>query len=261
MHPQTAKTKGVRHQKIAPRPTPSAPSPLAAIPSSQSNTPLPPRLTNRMASLIHLSRQIQSLVQGLSYRLFSTAKEWRDAQAHMADLRNTHTICQAQIDEELIHLGYLPSSFRPAYPAASKRPPKLLTDVANTKGPRTGGGKHKYGPTSPRYTVDKALKRKADKQASTLMSARPGKKRKYVADSDYVESDYESGYGWRGGRESIEEDTAPPPQAITCLAKIPLPKKVDERLRAWTWAAATANGGCGRQVVYSPLGARDRMLW
>ena len=284
------KTKGTRHQKIAPRPSqsappappsfatpqshpprppPSAPPAPITLPTSQPYSPLPPQLANKMVSLIHLSSQIESLSQALSYGLFATPSDQHSATTRMTTLRTKYTAFRSHVDSELTSLGYLPSHTNTPLPpssssSSSKQPPKLITNVSKTPSPYTAWHKHKYGPTSPKYTVDKALKRKAEKMASTPGGMRAGKKQRGEVESDYVETDCEGEEEekkkkTKGGKVE-EEDTRSPPGPILA-AVVPLAGDERRRMRGWNWAGAVKRGGCGREVVESPMGTRRVGVW
>ena len=134
------KTKGTRHQKIAPRPSqsappappsfatpqshpprppPSAPPAPITLPTSQPYSPLPPQLANKMVSLIHLSSQIESLSQALSYGLFATPSDQHSATTRMTTLRTKYTAFRSHVDSELTSLGYLPSHTNTPLPPSS----------------------------------------------------------------------------------------------------------------------------------------------
>lgn len=218
-----------------------------------------------MVSLIHLSTQIESLSQALSYGLFATPSDQHAATTRMTTLRTKYTAFRTHVDSELTSLGYLPSHtntpFPPSSSSSSKQPPKLMTDVSKTPGPYTAWHKHKYGPTSPRYTVDKALKRKAEKMANTPGGMRAGKKQRGEMESDYVETDCEGKEEERkGGKVMEEEDTRSPPGPIL-VAVVPLAGDERRRMKGWNWAGAVKRGGCGRQVVESPMGTRRVGVW
>jgi hypothetical protein len=214
-----------------------------------------------MNTLITLSRRLESILHGLSYGLFATPTEHRDAQARLAQLRGVYSALRPQIDHELAALGYLSSAVNsniPPRPASAKRgpPPQI-----NTKGAAHAPHKHRYGPTSPQYTVDKALKRKADSQGRSTgtTSQRPAKKpRKDGAESDFVETDCE---GEDEGSRKVEAEW--PPEAITSLASVPLGRAEMAKIMGWSWDEAVTGKGKGRGVreewVVSPLGTR--VLW
>lgn len=256
-----AKTREVRHQKSVFRPiAPAAPNATPYLP-----LPLPPLLAQNMNILIVLSRRIESIAHGLSYQLFTTPMEQHNARARMLQLQSKYVSLRAQVDYELSVLGYINHTNVPCmqpslYTNNQHQPPMLNTTFvsgANTgKSARTANHKHKYGPTSPQYTVDKALKRKAHKEMKTPASARPVKRRKSSVDSDYVETDCES-------ESEAEEDTSSPPEAITYIALVPLGTVESERLKGWTWKVAVERGGCGTEatVMESPMGTRAPAVW
>ncbi|KAF2439417.1 hypothetical protein P171DRAFT_501535, partial [Karstenula rhodostoma CBS 690.94] len=234
-------------RRIAPRPTgvphapPTAPT---ALPTPEGPTkpyhPLPPALAQQMKTLIALSRRLESILHGLSYGLFTTPAEHRDAQTRLKHLRTVYHSLHPHVDRELASLGYLPapcSSNIPHAPAPRKTPPPMLNTMAYAH----ASPKQKYGPTSPQYTVDKALKRKADSR-DRAAALPPAKKKQRVdvdgAESDFVETDCESVD--EGGRE-VEAEW--PPAPLTNLAKeVPLEEAEWERIMGWSWGWAVRRG-------------------
>ncbi|KAF1976846.1 hypothetical protein BU23DRAFT_626372 [Bimuria novae-zelandiae CBS 107.79] len=276
------KPKAVRHPKIAPRPTaqPSAPAPPAPASASAATpyTPFSPGLAREMDRLIQIPEQIWSLKKGLLDGLFPGYPAEHQAYTRIQELQNIYIALRLIVDRQLAALGYRPSNF--PIPAL---PPKQNTGFPgngyaggsmkgrggkngnNVKGVQihthTPSHKHKYGPTSPHYTVDKALKRKAEQSLALHTSSHKptNKKRKIDHDSDFVETDCESEYepleGKGKGKRVEEEDTSPPPEALSCLTLVPLGKEEKERMWTWSWKGAVGRG-CGSEVVQSPLGGR-----
>lgn len=254
MPPRTAPAKGVRYPKIAPRPAAGAP---ASFTNPQPYTVFPPELGQKMNALIVLSRQIESLKRGLEFNLFAGLDEHRKVQSRMQQLCTKYNHLRFQTNSELNALGYFPKSISiPFFPLTTSTL-DLKIDVQASRGPQTATHKHEYGPTSPHYTVDKALKRKADKLA-TPTEALPVKKRKGSVESDYVETESEGEWVSSGKTTKAnekEEDTSSPPEAITCIAMIPLPKKDSQKMKAWTWK------GAERKRKVRDVGEGPHELW
>ncbi|KAF9729476.1 hypothetical protein PMIN04_009091 [Paraphaeosphaeria minitans] len=259
---------------IAPRPTAPRPTEFTSIPSTASSAlltrngptnsynPLPTALTHKMDTLITLSHRLESILHGLNYGLFTTPAEHRNAHARLKHLRTAYSSLCPQVDRELAALGYLPATGTPnIFPAPTTKPPppplfpKLITTTRTHV-----SHKHKYGPTSPQYTVDKALKRKADSQggaASAHVHVQPPVKKQRVdggAESDFVETECES---VDEGSRKVQVEW--PPAPITNLAaEKPLGEVERRRMMGWSWGGAARTRTGGRAVVgewmWSPLG-------
>ncbi|KAL1610688.1 hypothetical protein SLS60_002358 [Paraconiothyrium brasiliense] len=229
---------------------------LTALPTSNTTTkphiPLPASLSQKMRTLIALSRRVESIVHGLSYGLFNTEDKHRDAHIRMTHLRNMYAALRPEVDAELAHLGYRTGLEAPISIATNG-----LTPVANkiTNQHDKGEHKHRYGPTSPQYTVDKALKRKAEETSTPSTQRAFKKQRKGSADSDFVETDCES-ESERKRKSKVEAQW--PPDPITSLASVPLGRPDRERLSRWTWVNAVTMKGmvieAEVETVESPLG-------
>ena len=72
-----------------------------------------------------------------------------------------------------------------------------------------------------------------------------------------TESETEKVSIWKATRE---EDVSSPPEAITCIAAIPLTKKQSQRIKLWTWKRAVGKGKA-EIVVESPCGTRVANGW
>ncbi|KAK7185792.1 hypothetical protein DPSP01_004304 [Paraphaeosphaeria sporulosa] len=272
--PHKSQRRIPRHQKsalrpIAPQPTefPGAPSTALTAPPTpnkpaNSYNPLPAALAHKMGTLITLSRRLESILHGLDYGLFTTPSEHRDAQARMKHLRTVYSSLRPQVDRELAALGHLPATGAPIiFPAPTTKPPSPFPNLTTSH----PSHKRKYGPTSPQYTVDKALKRKADSQggaAPAHVHVLPVAKKQRVdggAESDFVETDCES---VDEGSSEVQAEWLPAP--ITNLAvERPLREAERKRMMGWSWSAAVRARAGARDVmvdcIRSPLGTG--MVW
>lgn len=260
--PPKSQQKTPRHPKSAPRPIAPRPTEFTDPPSTavatlptpngpaKSYRPLPITLTQKMTTLITLSRRLESILHGLNYGLFSTATEHRDAQARLKHLRGVYDSLHPQVDRELASLGYFPGTSNANTPH-SVPPPKI-----NINSHTHTSHKHKYGPTSPQYTVDKALKRKADCQGRAASSRPPAKKQRVDgAESDFVETDCES-----VDEGSRKVDVQWPPEPITNLAvEVPLGEAEWAKMMGWSWGRAVRRvkrEEMGEEWMRSPLGTK-----
>ncbi|KAJ4349597.1 uncharacterized protein N0V89_008213 [Didymosphaeria variabile] len=229
---------------------------LALIPTVNTTTkpyiPLPDSLSHKMKTLIAISRRVESLLYGLSYGLFTTELEHRDAYTRMTHLRSKYAALRPEVDAELVYLGYRTGLDVP-FSNASSGPASPSSIIP--QGHKKGGHTHRYGPTSPQYTVDKALKRKANKIPSPFTQPAFKKQRMASTESDFVETDCESE---SEGKRKLEVEARWPPDPITSLASMPLGKRERESLERWSWVNAITRKGTRREAeterVESPLG-------
>ncbi|KAJ4298892.1 hypothetical protein N0V90_004135 [Kalmusia sp. IMI 367209] len=192
---------------------------------TQPTVPFPQ--AQRIEKLITISRQAASLSRDISDSLFTSPSDKRAARKRIATLKRDWGILKAQVDYELSTMGYQLTNIN-----QSMQPPSSTNNFT-----------HKYGPMSPRYTVDKALKRKRENKTEDKAPKRPQKKRRNWSESDFVESDSETEHKVVGAVDPL-----------TTLCSVPLPREEKGKMYEWSWREAASRGGVGSEEMVSPMG-------